>query len=201
MRNTTIMGAAIVALLSIASVPAHAPVAAVDDAAPMPERSVEIMAHLATSFPEPVRSVRMREYLYRASDHFADAYVDRNEDQLGRVTRLERFASGIADALEADWRIGVVGDDYDWKYGLTLVCIAHRETRIAKNPAKLGNQDNGRAHGPWQIWGWHGRDPMSAETALDMLFVAPSSSWSLPKDQPWIGYPECAKWMHEHPFE
>jgi hypothetical protein len=190
---------AVAALFGVASVSASEPLT-IDPAMTSPDHEVEVMPHLACALPQAVRSVRLREYLYSMADEMSDAYADRKEDPRGRITRLEHFANGIADALEADWRIPTLGDN-DWKYGATLVCIAHRETRISRDPRKLGNQDNGRAHGPWQIWSWHRQDPFSATTALDMLLTEPTSSWSLPKKQPWIGYPDCAKYIAAHPFD
>jgi hypothetical protein len=154
---------------------------------------------LPVRLPEPVRQVRLRAYLYRLADELSDACADRHENPWGRMMRLRSFADAIATALEADWRTPMMLED-DWKFAATLVWIAHRETRIARNPAQLGDQDHGRAHGYWQVWQWHGRDPFAAETALDMLLTEPGSSWSLPRGAPWVGYPEAARFLEEHPF-
>lgn len=141
--------------------------------------------------PAPVRSVRLRTYLYRLADNLADAVFDRRELSGSRSIRLHKLADDVADAVESQ---GV-----DWRYAATLLWIGHRETRLCSVPRKLGNEDGGRAHGYFQVWAWKGRDPYSAATAMDML-VHDAGAWSLPAREPWTGYPEAAAWINAHPF-
>lgn len=140
----------------------------------------------------PTKSCQMQlvEYLYRESDLLADAYADHLEDRFWRHDRLRKFASELADATGPD----------DWRRASLLVWIAHRETRLARNPRLLGTEDNGRAAGPWQVWGNRYGSPFRALTAYKML-VAEPSAWSLPKgSEPWVGYPEAASFIADHPF-
>src|SRR5215472_14165671 len=112
--------------------------------------------------------------------------------------RLRALTTSIEEAL-AD-RIGDVGP-HDWRYGVTLLYIAHRETRLARRPRDLGDEDQGRAHGMWQIWSWKKMNPFAPATALDMLIENPGA-WSLgPRSTPWVGYPECARFIETNPFE
>jgi len=122
------------------------------------------------------------------------------EPAASREMRLDHFTQDVLDAARGRaGELAQFGPDGAWKYAATLVCIAHKETRIASDYPKLGNQDNGKAHGYFQIWSWHGMDVYSADTALDMLVKEPTSSWALPAKHPWTGYPECAKWLAAHP--
>lgn len=142
-------------------------------------------------------------------EELSDAYMDKphthrglpaGEPQIGREIRLNHFTTSVLAAVRARaGELAQFGPDAAWEYAVTLACIAHRETRIASNPSKLGDQDGGRAHGYWQVWSWHGADPYSADTALDMLLTAPTSSWALPAKHPWTGYPECSAWLKVHP--
>ena len=143
-------------------------------------------------------------------EELSDAYMDRphthrglpaGEPPLGRELRLNRFTGGVLSAVRARaGELAQFGPDAAWSYAVTLACIAHRETRIASNPGKLGDQDNGRAAGYWQIWERRDHaDRFSADTALEMLINQPGSSWSLPKGHPWTGYPECNAWLAAHP--
>ena len=140
----------------------------------------------------------------------SDAFMDRphthrgllaGEPPLGREMRLNHFTEGVLRAVRARaGELAQFGPDAAWQYAVTLVCIAHRETRIASNPSKLGDQDGGRAAGPWQIWERRDHaDRFSADTALDMLIKEPASSWALPAKHPWTKYPECSKWLAAHP--
>ena len=122
------------------------------------------------------------------------------EPAASREMRLDHFTQGVLDAARGRaGELAQFGPDGAWKYAATLVCIAHKETRIASDYPRLGNQDNGKAHGYFQIWSWHGMDVYSADTALDMLIKEPTSSWALPAKHPWTGYPDCAKWLAKHP--
>ena len=112
-----------------------------------------------------------------------------------KASRIYRFVDNIRSAVEAS----SLSRADQWGYGVTLIYIAHRETRIARNPRLLGDQDQGRAHGPWQIWSWKGKDPFDAATALEMMIEVPESSWSVPKKTPWLGYPPAAAFMAAHP--
>ena len=140
----------------------------------------------------------------------SDAYFDKphpgrfggtaGELPSARAERLDGFTREVLAAVrDRASELGQYGDDAAWKYAATLVWIAHRDTRIASDPSKLGNQDEGRAHGYWQIWSWRGMDPYRASTALDMLLADPGRSWSVPKGHPWTGYPACAAWLAAHP--
>jgi hypothetical protein len=140
----------------------------------------------------------------------SDAYFDKphrnvlgmtaGEVPAGRELRLDGFTREVLAAVRARaGELAQFGPDAAWNYAATLVWTAHRETRIASNPGKLGNQDQGKAHGYWQVWTWHGQDPYAAATAIDMLIAEPGASWSLPKGKPWLGYPECARWLAAHP--
>jgi hypothetical protein len=142
-------------------------------------------------------------------EELSDAYMDKphmhrglqaGEPEVGRAIRLNHFTQSILDAVHARaGELAQFGPDAAWDYAVTLACIAHRETRIASSPAKLGNQDGGRAAGPWQIWERRDHaDRFSADTALDMLIKEPTSSWALPAKHPWTGYPECSAWLSSH---
>ena len=170
-------------------------VALTDDApSATPSTGVELPA-MQQALPEPGRNMRLVEYLYRGAQEMADAYADRHENAYWREVRLRALAGEIADAAELVGSQGV-----DWKYADTLLCIGHRETRFARNPRTIGTEDNGRAAGPWQIWGNRYGSPFRAATAMAML-LAEASSWSLPQKEPWTGYPACAQWIEEHPFQ
>ena len=140
----------------------------------------------------------------------SDAYFDKpdwngvrmteGEKPLGRSMRLDAFTRDVLAAVrDRAGELAQFGPDAAWGYASTLIWTAHRETRIASDPSKLGNQDQGKAHGYLQVWEWHGMNPYAMSTALDMMMSEPESSWSLPKGHPWLGYPECAKWLKAHP--
>lgn len=150
--------------------------------------------------------------LRELAEQLSDAYLDKphvtrlgmssGEKPLGRQMRLDGFTTDVLTAVRARaGELAQFGPDAAWGYAATLMWIAHRETRIASDPSKLGNQDDGRAAGPWQIWkqSGHPMDRFQASSALDLLIRESSSSWSLPKWHPWIGYPECARWVATHP--
>jgi hypothetical protein len=151
------------------------------------------------------------ETLRALTEKLSDAYLDKphknalgmtaGEPDAGRMQRLDGFTSGVLDAVRARaGELAQFGPDAAWEYAVTLEWLAHRETRIASNPAKLGDQDQGRAHGYWQIWSWRGgADPYSAATALDMLIAEPEHSWSVPRGHPCRGYPDCQRWLSSHP--
>jgi len=144
-------------------------------------------------------------------EQLSDAYMDTphvsrgirvgGEPTATRTVRLDAFTHDVLGAVRARaGELAQFGPDAAWKYAVTLACIAHKETRISSNPSKLGDQDNGKAAGYWQIWERRDHaDRFSAATALDMLVHEPTSSWSLPKNHPWTGYPDCAKWLAAHP--
>jgi len=166
--------------------------------------------------PEPAAAVEeprvehgpLYDYLRPLVEQLADSYAERPgsgskhaERPDLRQYRLDEFTSDIERAFRDDWRTPMLRErGEDWKYAATLVWIAHRETRIARNPRVLGNEDAGHAHGPWQVWAWKGLSQWLASTALDMLIENPGA-WSLPKGTPWLGYPDCEKWVREHPFK
>jgi hypothetical protein len=150
--------------------------------------------------------VELRELTETLSDAYADKpHLSRfggtsGENESARWERLGRFTRDVLGAVRSRaGELAQFGPDAAWGYAATMVWIAHRETRIASEPKLLGDQDQGRAHGYWQVWEWHGADPFMASTALDMLIEEPGSSWSLPKGHPWLGYPECARWLATHP--
>ena len=161
----------------------------------VPERAFDLGVS-EHSLPAAGRQLRLEDYLYRGAEELADAYADRHENAYWRQDRLRRFAAEIAAATVEQ----LSGDPNDWKYAGTLLWIAHRETRITRRPRLLGTEDGGRAAGPWQIWGGRYGSPFRARTALAML-LHEASGWSLPQHEPWVGYPECARWLAEHPFE
>jgi hypothetical protein len=147
------------------------------------------------TLPELGREAKLQTYLYRLADTLADAYADRKELPGNRFDRLNKLATEVQQAATAH-RSG--GDD--WKYAAILLWVGHRETRLCHAPHLLGNQDNGRAHGYFQVWTWKGRDPYSADTAMDMMVHNPGA-WSLPTGEPWTGYPDADRFIREHPFE
>lgn len=149
------------------------------------------MAHV---LPPPGREARLVEYAYRLADQLADAVFDRRELVGNRYARLHGLAERVVAACTTRLPPG-----RDWRYAAMLMWIGHRETRLCSAPRKLGNEDNGRAHGYWQIWSWKKLNPYSEETALDMLLQDPGA-WYLPAPEPWVGYPDAARWIHEHPF-
>jgi len=123
------------------------------------------------------------------------------EKPLGRQMRLDDFTRDVLGAVrDRAGDLAQFGPDAAWGYAVTMVWIAHRETRIASDPAKLGNQDNGKAAGPWQMWDQpgHPADRFQASSALDLL-IRDAHSWYLPARRPWVGYPECSRWIATHP--
>lgn len=189
------LGAVLAVSLAAAS---RSPVAMADE--PMSGLRIEPIALMppvrAAALPAPVREARMTDYLYRLADELADAYADRHEDPDARRMRLMAWVRPVVQATQSEG----LGPDVDWKYAATWFWIAHRETRLARRPRQLGSEDGGRAHGPLQVWTWRGMNPYAPETALDMLVHNPGA-WSLPMRDPWIGYPDAAAWISEHPFE
>ena len=181
----------------------QAPLVQAQPPAPAPSESA-----LSAAAVEPRNEEHdaLYDYLRPLVEQLADTYTERPGQKHAersdlRENRLEAFVLDIERALQADWRTPMLRErGEDWKYATTLVWIAHRETRIARNPRVLGNEDQGKAHGPWQIWTWKDMDPWKASTALDMLIENPGA-WSLPKGTPWLGYPDCEKWVREHPFK
>ena len=148
--------------------------------------------------------------LRELTETLSDAYFDRphatrfgmsnGEPEIGRQMRLDTFAHDVLSAVRARaGELAQFGPDAVWGYATTLVWLAHRETRIASSPRRLGSEDNGRAHGYWQVWSWKNQDQYAASTALDMLIAEPETSWSLPRAHPWTGYPECSRWLAAHP--
>ncbi len=145
------------------------------------------------------------------AEQLSDAYFDKphqnalgmtaGEPPFGRALRLNDFTRNVLAAVrDRAGELAQFGPEAAWDFAATMMWIAHRETRICSNPSKLGDQDQGKAHGYWQVWTWKGQDPYAASTALDMLIEEPASSWSLPKGKPWLGYPECARWVASHPM-
>lgn len=171
--------------------------AAVTD--PAAEPSVDSQQDLGLfthALPEPGREVRLQTYLYRLADTLADAYADRRELPGNRFERLNKLAQELKEAA-----LSFRSEKDDWKYAATLLWIGHRETRLCHAPRLLGNEDNGRAHGYWQVWSWKKMNPYSTDTAMDMLIQNPGA-WSLPAgSEPWIGYPDAANFIKEHPFQ
>ena len=143
-------------------------------------------------------------------EQLSDAYADKphlgqfgglaGEKPGARAQRLGRFTDDVLAAVRARaGELAQFGPDAAWGYAVTLAWIAHRETRIASEPKMLGNQDNGKAAGPWQMWDHPGHpDRFQASSALDLL-IRDSHAWYLPARQPWLGYPECARWLAAHP--
>jgi hypothetical protein len=151
---------------------------------------------LGRVLPEPGREVRLQAYLYRLADTLADAYADRRELPGNRFKRLNKLATELQQAAMAQR-----SEKDDWKYAAILMWIGHRETRLCHAPRLLGTEDNGKAHGYFQVWSWKNRDPYSADTAMDMMIKNPGA-WSLPAtSEPWVGYPEAAGFIREHPFQ
>jgi hypothetical protein len=145
-------------------------------------------------------------------EQLSDAYFDKphttalgmsaGEMPSGRELRLNSFTRDVLAAVrDRAGELAQFGPDAAWDYAATLMWIAHRETRICSNPAKLGNEDNGKAAGPWQMWEQpgHPADRFQASSALDLL-IRDAHAWYLPMRQPWLGYPECARWVAAHPM-
>ena len=208
--SLVVLGLTSVAMLAV-------PLALSSHAAPRPEVLVAPAypeAHLSIPTEATIPPLEQEDpwfsTLRARVEMLSDAYVDKphthhglpaGEPLAGRLTRLDQFTHGVLDAVRARaGELAQFGPDAAWKYAVTLACIAHRETRIARDPSKLGDQDQGRARGYWQIWERADHaDRFSAATALDMLLKEPKSAWSLPSIHPWTGYPECAAWLAAHP--
>jgi hypothetical protein len=140
-------------------------------------------------------------------EDLSDAYTDKphknrlgqqdpGEPAWGRVQRLDAFTRDVIDAARR-----ITDTTAAWNYAGLLVWLAHRETRIAASPEKLGDQDEHRAAGPWQMWVQADRptaDRFSAAEALSLLLRAPGA-WYLPAGAPWAGYTACARWLAAHP--
>lgn len=201
------LGSIVVLALPVHADPPATPARTFEPPVPTP---TEIAAAAVT--PEHIEQIVQDPWfapLRELVEKLSDAYVDKphtyrglpaGEPAVGRELRLDAYTRDTLHAVrDRAGELAQFGPDAAWKYVVTMAWIAHRETRIASNPAKLGDQDEGRAHGYWQVWEWHGMDPFAASTALDMLITEPSSSWSLPKGHPWTGYPECARWIATHP--
>jgi hypothetical protein len=216
MRNLLLSLLALSALFLVAAVPlALHPEPVVLAAVELPQVAPVTSSEVAAAMVTPVEVEKLSEDPWYAplrelTETLSDAYYDRphagrfgetaGEKPLGRQMRLSAFTDDVLAAVRA--RAGDLaqfGPDAAWGYAATLIWIAHRETRIASDPSKLGNQDNGRAHGYLQVWSWKNQDPYVMSTALDMLIEEPGPSWSLPKGKPWLGYPECARWLAAHP--
>src|SRR5208282_4771380 len=60
-----------------------------------PDTSI-LMLH---GLSDPVREVRLQEYLYQTANFLSDAYADRNENPGGRELRLRTFAREIEQAV------------------------------------------------------------------------------------------------------
>jgi hypothetical protein len=160
-----------------------------------PQRS-EVALFSWHALPAQDRGSRLQVYLYRLADSLADSYADRRELPGNRFERLNKLATEVQQAAMTQR-----SEKDDWKYAATLLWIGHRETRLCHAPHLLGNQDNGRAHGYFQVWAWKGLDPYSVDTAMDMLIKNPGA-WSLPmSSEPWTGYPDAAGFIREHPFQ
>lgn len=123
------------------------------------------------------------------------AYVDRDEPEESRRARIGELVGGVVDAIES----AGLDDERARAYGVTLIVLAHRETVLARRPRDVGNEDQGLAHGPWQIHEWKGKNPFAASTALEMLREDPWQSWCLPKGAPWVGLPRAARYLVAHP--
>jgi hypothetical protein len=185
-----------VALVSVLlpSTKASAVVVQSEPAADRVDSKQDVPLLSSRALPEPGREVRLQAYLYRLADTLADAYADRRELPGNRFERLSRLAAAVERAATAS----SLPQTLDWRYAAMLLWIAHRETRLCHAPRLLGTEDNGRAHGYWQVWDWKHRDPFSADTAMDMLIKNPGA-WYLPS-LPWTGYPDAARFLEEHPF-
>jgi hypothetical protein len=173
--------------------PVQPPAIEIVEAAPPPPQEDPWFAPLRAHVEELSDASFDKPHTYRG--------LPAGEPVIGRDVRLNHFTQSVLDAVrDRAGELAQFGSDAAWKYAVTLTCIAHRETRISSNPSKLGDQDSGRAAGYWQIWERRDHaDRFSAATALDMLIHEPTSSWTLPKDHPWTGYPECGKWLAAHP--
>lgn len=137
----------------------------------------------------------LHRYVAEAMLALPRAYVDRGEDDDSRVARMTMRANEIAAAVEAS----DLPAELHHKYAIALVFIAQRETLWARRIRDVGNEDEGLAHGYWQIHEWKNLDPMLATTALDLLRHVPGA-WCLPSPRPWEGLPKAAKYLREHPF-
>jgi hypothetical protein len=183
-------------LLVSALLPSTKASALIEDQARRVDSQQDVSVLTVHALPEAGREMRLQAYLYRLADTLADAYADRRELPGNRFERLSKLATEVAHAA-----IVQRTERDDWKYAAILMWIGHRETRLCHAPRLLGTEDNGRAHGYFQVWSWKGRDPYSADTAMDMMVRHPGA-WVLPEtSEPWTGYPEAARLIREHPFQ
>jgi hypothetical protein len=136
----------------------------------------------------------LRELVEELADAFAErAGQPHAEPAPMRAARLDAFTLEVLEATRP------LGSPRAWRYAVTLVFLAHRETRIARSPRLLGSEDDGRAAGPWSIWpSVHAGDAFRAKTALRVLLEHPGA-WSLPDGAPWLGYGACSRWLARHP--
>lgn len=136
-------------------------------------------------------------YLVTLMLTFPPAYVERDEPALERRARIERIAGDLTDALEKTFP----GDlEAQRDYGVILAFVGNRETRFAKDISRLGNQDQGAAHGYWQVHEWRDLNPYAASTAVLLMKVAPEA-WCLPATTPWAGFPKAAEYLRTHPLD
>jgi hypothetical protein len=135
-------------------------------------------------------------YLVTLMLTFPPAYVERDEPAAHREARLQRIAGELVSALEE-----VYPNDAEkqWHYGVLLAFVGNRETRFANDISRLGSQDQGAAHGYWQVHEWRGLNPYATKTAVLLMQAAPEA-WCLPANQPWTGFPKAAAYLQAHPL-
>jgi hypothetical protein len=126
---------------------------------------------------------------------FVPAYAE-HESAESLAGRRAQIAHQISDAARESYPDNPAQGR---RIAILLAFIGQRESRFAKNPGVLGHQDQGLAHGAWQIHAYGGENPYLATTAMHLMKAAPGA-WGLPgTSTPWTGYAPAAEYIARHP--